>query len=154
MDFNAHYIVRKPKQNRISRRPVFVLASFQSRPSKSPNAKNAGRIYPNSILDSEVLLSPVSVLEKLRSPVQCRTLLVLFICLLIFSHVDTLPSLVLLATIILCFSFVSGHSAQVLSELVRPFILRMRRSRGIDRVNPLSLSLFSLQTYLTSETWS
>jgi small-conductance mechanosensitive channel len=43
-------------------------------------------------------------------------LIVLFICLLIFNPKDTLTSLVPLATIVLGFSFIFGHSAQLLFE--------------------------------------
>lgn len=42
-----------------------------------------------------------------------------FVCLLIFNHGNTLASLVPLATIILGFSFIFGHSAQTLFESVR-----------------------------------
>lgn len=53
-------------------------------------------------------------------------IIIVFISLLIFNRANTLSSLVPLATIILGFSFVFGHSAQVLFESVRPayFILR------------------------------
>ena len=46
--------------------------------------------------------------------------IIVFICLLIFNRANTLSSLVPLATIILGFSFVFGHSAQVLFESVCP----------------------------------
>ena len=45
---------------------------------------------------------------------------VVFVSLLIFNRANTLSSLVPLATIILGFSFIFGHSAQVLFESVRP----------------------------------
>jgi hypothetical protein len=51
-----------------------------------------------------------------------------FICLLIFNPTDTLSSLVPLATIILGFSFVFGHSAQVLFESVRSYPLHASRT--------------------------
>ena len=60
-------------------------------------------------------------------------ILTVFICLLIFNRADTLSSLVPLATIILGFSFIFGHSAQVLFESVRPFMLRMHTGRSVDR---------------------
>jgi small-conductance mechanosensitive channel len=44
------------------------------------------------------------------------TLIVLFICLLIFNRQNTLASLVPLASIVLGFSFIFGHSAQLLFE--------------------------------------
>jgi hypothetical protein len=51
-------------------------------------------------------------------------LLLIFICLLIFNPTDTVTSLVPLASIVLGFSFIFGHSAQMLFESVR------RRRRG------------------------
>jgi small-conductance mechanosensitive channel len=42
--------------------------------------------------------------------------IVLFICLLIFNRANTIESLVPLATLVLGFSFVFGHSAQLLFE--------------------------------------
>jgi len=45
--------------------------------------------------------------------------IILFICLLIFNRENTLASLVPVATIVLGFSFVFGHSAQTLFESVR-----------------------------------
>lgn len=43
---------------------------------------------------------------------------IVFVCLLIFNRKNTLASLVPLATLILGFSFIFGHSAQVLFESV------------------------------------
>ena len=43
----------------------------------------------------------------------------IFICLLIFNRNNTIASLVPLATIIVGFSFIFGHSAQTLFESVR-----------------------------------
>ena len=51
--------------------------------------------------------------------VACVLLVLTFICLLIFNKSNTIASLVPLATIILGFSFVFGHSAQTLFESVR-----------------------------------
>jgi hypothetical protein len=48
--------------------------------------------------------------------VACSLILLLFIFLLIFNRKDTLASLVPIATIVLGFSFIFGHSAQVLFE--------------------------------------
>ena len=45
-------------------------------------------------------------------------LIFVFICLLIFNRKNTLASLVPLATIIVGFSFIFGHSAQTLFESV------------------------------------
>ncbi|EPQ54807.1 hypothetical protein GLOTRDRAFT_111417 [Gloeophyllum trabeum ATCC 11539] len=58
-----------------------------------------------------------SIVAKLDAVLICIALLVIFfICLLIFNRKDTLSSLVPLATIILGFSFIFGHSAQLLFE--------------------------------------
>jgi len=62
-----------------------------------------------------------SALAKLDAVLLTVTLIIIiFLCLLIFNRANTLSSLVPLATIILGFSFVFGHSAQVLFESVRP----------------------------------
>ncbi|KAF9653327.1 hypothetical protein BDM02DRAFT_3087350 [Thelephora ganbajun] len=58
-----------------------------------------------------------SALAKLDAVLLSVTLIIIiFICLLIFNRVNTLSSLAPLATIILGFSFIFGHSAQVLFE--------------------------------------
>ena len=60
-----------------------------------------------------------SALAKLDAVLTSVALvIVIFLCLLIFNRANTLSSLVPLATIILGFSFVFGHSAQVLFESV------------------------------------
>jgi len=60
-----------------------------------------------------------SAIAKLDAVLVCIALLsILFACLLIFNRSDMLASLVPLATIILGFSFIFGHSAQMLFELV------------------------------------
>lgn len=48
-------------------------------------------------------------------------LVIIFIALLVFNRQNTLTSLVPLATIILGFSFIFGHSAQILFESVSLF---------------------------------
>ncbi|KAH7887623.1 Mechanosensitive ion channel-domain-containing protein [Phlebopus sp. FC_14] len=58
-----------------------------------------------------------SAVAKLDAVLVCIALLgILFACLLIFNRNNTLASLVPLATIILGFSFIFGHSAQTLFE--------------------------------------
>lgn len=58
-----------------------------------------------------------SAVAKLDAVLLCLALIIMiFICLLIFNRKDTLQSLVPLATIILGFSFIFGHSAQLLFE--------------------------------------
>lgn len=58
-------------------------------------------------------------MAKLDAVLVCVAMLgILFTCLLIFNRSDTLASLVPLATIILGFSFIFGHSAQTLFESV------------------------------------
>lgn len=57
--------------------------------------------------------------------IACVLVVLAFICLLIFNRDNTIASLVPLATIILGFSFVFGHSAQTLFESVRfPVVCR------------------------------
>lgn len=61
-------------------------------------------------------------MAKLDAVLVCVALLfIAFACLLIFDRNNTLASLVPLATIILGFSFIFGHSAQMLFESVRYF---------------------------------
>lgn len=61
-----------------------------------------------------------SVVAKLDAVLLAIALVgIIFVCLLIFNRTNTLASLVPLATIILGFSFVFGHSAQTLFESVR-----------------------------------
>jgi hypothetical protein len=50
--------------------------------------------------------------------IACVLLVLIFICLLIFNRSDTIASLVPMATIVLGFSFIFGHSAQTLFESV------------------------------------
>ncbi|KZT28755.1 hypothetical protein NEOLEDRAFT_1128961 [Neolentinus lepideus HHB14362 ss-1] len=58
-----------------------------------------------------------SVVAKLDAVlITIALVIIFFICLLIFNRKDTLSSLVPLATIILGFSFIFGHSAQLLFE--------------------------------------
>lgn len=60
-----------------------------------------------------------SAIAKLDAVVFTVVLFIfIFICLLIFNRSNTLASLVPLATIILGFSFIFGHSAQTLFESV------------------------------------
>jgi len=61
-----------------------------------------------------------SIVAKLDAVLICVAIvIIIFVCLLIFNQGNTLSSLVPLATIILGFSFVFGHSAQTLFESVR-----------------------------------
>ena len=82
-------------------------------------------------------------------------IIIIFLCLLIFNRANTLSSLVPLATIILGFSFIFGHSAQVLFESVRPtrFALNTHAVRGIHNDQPSSSSLFSPHMCLMLEIW-
>ncbi|KAF9528554.1 Mechanosensitive ion channel-domain-containing protein [Crepidotus variabilis] len=58
-----------------------------------------------------------SIVAKLDAVLICVSLvIIIFICLLIFNPGNTIASLVPLATIILGFSFIFGHSAQTLFE--------------------------------------
>lgn len=61
-----------------------------------------------------------SIVSKLDAVLICVSIvIIIFICLLIFNRGNTVASLVPLATIILGFSFVFGHSAQTLFDSVR-----------------------------------
>ncbi|KAL0953430.1 hypothetical protein HGRIS_004666 [Hohenbuehelia grisea] len=77
-----------------------VQRIYRERKSLTASLKDVGSIVAK--LDA-VLLSVALVL-------------IIFICLLIFNRKNTLASLVPLATIILGFSFIFGHSAQTLFE--------------------------------------
>ena len=57
-------------------------------------------------------------------------LIFIFICLLIFNRSNTLASLVPLATIIVGFSFIFGHSAQTLFESVSIYYIADLRAKG------------------------
>ena len=67
-------------------------------------------------------------------------IIITFLCLLIFNRANTLSSLVPLATIILGFSFIFGHSAQVLFESVSPAHCTSytHTVRVLTPVNPLA----------------
>ncbi|KAG1752650.1 Mechanosensitive ion channel-domain-containing protein [Suillus paluster] len=75
------------------------------------------RIYRERKALTASLKDVGSAVAKLDAVLVCIALLgILFACLLIFNRSDTLASLVPLATIILGFSFIFGHSAQTLFE--------------------------------------
>lgn len=76
-------------------------------------------MYPQDVSSAVAKLDAVLV--------SCALVGVLFVCLLIFNRTNTLASLVPLATIILGFSFIFGHSAQLLFESVRRFSLYTNR---------------------------
>jgi hypothetical protein len=63
-----------------------------------------------------------SIVAKLDGVLLCVAIIaIIFVALLVFNRQDTLSSLVPLATIILGFSFIFGHSAQILFESVSHF---------------------------------
>ncbi|KIM68834.1 hypothetical protein SCLCIDRAFT_897769 [Scleroderma citrinum Foug A] len=75
------------------------------------------RIYKERKALTASLKDVSSAVAKLDAVLVCIALLgILFACLLIFNRNNTLSSLVPLATIILGFSFIFGHSAQTLFE--------------------------------------
>ncbi|OBZ66486.1 hypothetical protein A0H81_13558 [Grifola frondosa] len=75
------------------------------------------RIYRERKALTASLKDVGSAVAKLDAVLLAVTLLILiFVCLLIFNRGDTIASLVPLATIILGFSFIFGHSAQTLFE--------------------------------------
>lgn len=78
------------------------------------------RIYKERRALTASLKDVSSVVAKLDAVLLVVALMILvFICLLIFSRKNTIASLVPLATIVLGFSFIFGHSAQTLFESVR-----------------------------------
>lgn len=86
-----------------------------------------------------------SALAKLDMVLLGVTLvIIIFLCLLIFNRADTLSSLVPLATIILGFSFIFGHSAQVLFESVCParFMSHAHMVGILTAVNPIAYFYF------------
>ncbi|KAG8218629.1 Mechanosensitive ion channel-domain-containing protein [Butyriboletus roseoflavus] len=75
------------------------------------------RIYRERKALTASLKDVDSAVAKLDAVLVCIALLfIVFACLLIFNQSNTLASLVPLATIILGFSFIFGHSAQTLFE--------------------------------------
>ena len=69
-----------------------------------------------------VLQDVDSIVSKLDGVLlSVAVIAIIFVALLVFNRQNTLTSLVPLATIILGFSFIFGHSAQVLFESVSYF---------------------------------
>lgn len=99
---------------------------------------------PSSLQDVD------SAVFKLDMVLMCIALVgIIFICLLIFNRQNTLASLVPLATLILGFSFIFGHSAQVLFESVGARTL----FSTLVLISFRSLSSYSRLMYLTSVIW-
>jgi hypothetical protein len=99
------------------------------------------RIYRERKALTASLKDVGSAVAKLDAVLICVSLVVIvFICLLIFNRSNTLASLVPLATIILGFSFVFGHSAQTLFESVG--VLLPLRWMTINQVGDSSSSSF------------
>lgn len=85
--------------------------------SKREMREAVQRIYRERKALTASLKDVGSAVAKLDAVLVCVAMLgILFTCLLIFNRSDTLASLVPLATIILGFSFIFGHSAQTLFE--------------------------------------
>lgn len=85
--------------------------------SKREMREAVQRIYKERKALTASLKDVSSALAKLDAVLVCIALLgILFACLLIFNRNNTITSLVPLATIILGFSFIFGHSAQTLFE--------------------------------------
>ncbi|KAG1783181.1 Mechanosensitive ion channel-domain-containing protein [Suillus placidus] len=85
--------------------------------SKREMREAVQRIYRERKALTASLKDVGSAVAKLDAVLVCIALLgILFACLLIFNRTNTLASLVPLATIILGFSFIFGHSAQTLFE--------------------------------------
>ena len=88
--------------------------------SKREMRESVQRIYQERKALVSSLKDVGSIVAKLDVVLLCVALLIIiFITLLIFNRSNTLASLVPLATIILGFSFIFGHSAQTLFESVR-----------------------------------
>ncbi|KAI0080156.1 hypothetical protein K474DRAFT_1658136 [Panus rudis PR-1116 ss-1] len=85
--------------------------------SKKEMREAVRRIYRERKALTASLKDVGSVVGKLDGVLMTLVLVIfVFICLLIFNRTNTLASLVPLATIILGFSFIFGHSAQTLFE--------------------------------------
>ncbi|CAL1714828.1 unnamed protein product [Somion occarium] len=85
--------------------------------SKREMREAVRRIYRERKVLTASLKDVSSAVAKLDAVLTAVTLLIfIFVCLLIFNRRNTIASLVPLATIILGFSFVFGHSAQTLFE--------------------------------------
>ncbi|KAG9317446.1 hypothetical protein JVU11DRAFT_1646 [Chiua virens] len=87
--------------------------------SKREMREAVQRIYKERKALTASLKDVGSAVAKLDAVLVCVALVsIVFACLLIFNRNNTLASLVPLATIILGFSFIFGHSAQTLFESV------------------------------------
>lgn len=75
-------------------------------------------------------------------------LIFVFICLLIFNRSDTIASLVPLASIIVGFSFIFGHSAQTLFESVRAFDRKHYLCLRLLDVNVVAADIYFLDSCL------
>ena len=83
------------------------------------------RIYHERRAITASLKDVGSAVAKLDAVMLAVMLMIfIFICLLIFNKKNTLESLVPMATIVLGFSFIFGHSAQTLFESVSDLRLR------------------------------
>ena len=83
------------------------------------------RIYHERRAITASLKDVGSAVAKLDAVMLAVMLMIfIFICLLIFNKKNTLESLVPMATIVLGFSFIFGHSAQTLFESVSDWRLR------------------------------
>ena len=97
---------------RIYRERKALTASLKVRYPASPFATDAEA----TICTRQDVGSAVGKLDAVM--ISVVGLILIFICLLIFTRNNTIASLVPLATIIVGFSFIFGHSAQTLFESV------------------------------------
>ena len=107
-----------------------VQGIYKERKALTASLKDMSRFAPpSSMYSSSVLMvdeffctlfwciySAVAKLDGVLIGV--ALICIFFVCLLIFSRANTLASLVPLATIVLGFSFIFGHSAQLMFESV------------------------------------
>ncbi len=105
------------------------------------------RIYHERRAITASLKDVGSAVAKLDAVLLSVMLMIfIFICLLIFNKSNTLQSLVPLATIVLGFSFIFGHSAQTLFESVS--LANSYQSRSEAKRRHSSFSSFQ-RTYST-----
>ena len=111
--------------------------------SKREMRESVQRIYQERKALVSSLKDVGSIVAKLDVVLLSVALvIIIFITLLIFNRSNTLASLVPLATIILGFSFIFGHSAQTLFESVCCVGLKT------SEINPLFQLIFIFSTHI------
>jgi len=126
----AFNLIDKDGNGDIERREMreAVQRIYRERKALTHSLKVCLTVFPTKvlILDLNIYQDVSSIVAKLDAVLLFIALLIIvFIALLIFDRANTLSSLVPLATIVLGFSFVFGHSAQVLFESVSSFMCQV-----------------------------